>query len=98
MTPLTRTLGPAHPDVVAIAGHLAQRDDHQSRPNDEAVRPHARFLAIPTFLTVGWQVLHLGKDWRIVEGNIRRHEATEAKAAHRAALSAQAAAAGRNGR
>ena len=97
-TILTRALGPAHPDVVAIGDHLNRRDDLPARPKDDAVHPHARFLAIPTFLTVGWQVLHLGKDWRIVEGNIRRHEAKEAKAMHRAAMSAQPAAAGRNDR
>jgi tetratricopeptide (TPR) repeat protein len=93
---LTRALGPTHPDVVAVAEHL-KRHDHQQNAKENAVHPHARFLAIPTFLTVGWQVLHLGKDWRIVEGNIRRREAKEDKAAHRAALSAQAAAAGRKG-
>jgi tetratricopeptide (TPR) repeat protein len=93
---LTRALGPTHPDVMAVAEHL-KRHDQQPREIENAVHPHARFLAIPTFLTVGWQVLHLGKDWRIVEGNIRRREAKEDKAAHRAALSAQAAASGRKG-
>jgi tetratricopeptide (TPR) repeat protein len=95
---LTRALGPAHPDVIAIAEHLRPTDDRQPHPKNEAVHPHARFLAIPTFLTVGWQVLHLGKDWRITEANIRRREAKEARGAHRAAVSAQAATAGRNGR
>ena len=94
---LTRALGPAHPDAIAITDHLKRRDD-QPRPKDDAVHPHARFLAIPTFLTVGWQVLHVGKDWRIVEGNIRRREAKEAKAAQHAAVSAQAPTAARNGR
>jgi tetratricopeptide (TPR) repeat protein len=91
---LTRTLGPAHPDVIAIADHL-ERPDHKPAPKDKAAHPHPRFLAIPTFLTVGWQVLHVGKDWRIVEGNIRRREAKQAKGAHHAAVSA---AADRNGR
>ena len=94
---LTRVLGPTHPDVMAVAEHL-KRHDHQPLAKENVVHPHARFLAIPTFLAVGWQVLHVGKDWRIVEGNIRRREAKEDKAAHHAAVSAQAATAGRNGR
>ena len=94
---LTRALGPDHPDVIAIAKHL-ERPDHQPGPKDEAAHPHARFLAIPTFLTLGWQVLHVGKDWRIVEANIRRREAKEAKAAHNAAVATQAPTAARNGR
>ncbi len=97
-TILTRALGPAHPDVIAIAEHQKRNDDHRARPNDDATKHSVRFLAIPTFLTLGWQVLHIGKDWRIVEGNIRRREAKEAKAARRAMVSAQAATAGRNGR
>ncbi len=94
---LTQSLGPAHPDAIALADHVKQRD-HQPGAKDDAIHPHARFLAIPTFLTVGWQVLHVGKDWRIVEGKIRRREAKEAKAAHHAAVSAQAATAVRNDR
>jgi tetratricopeptide (TPR) repeat protein len=94
---LTRELGPSHPDVIAIADHLKRREN-QLRPDTGTVHAHSRFLAIPTFLTVGWQVLHLGKDWRIVEANLRRREAKEAKAAHRAMAPAEAAATARNDR
>jgi tetratricopeptide (TPR) repeat protein len=94
---LTRELGRAHPDVTAIADHL-KRLDRAPRPDAVTVHDHARFLAIPTFLTVGWQVLHLGKDWRIVEANIRRREAKEAKAVDRALAPSGTSASTQNGR
>jgi tetratricopeptide (TPR) repeat protein len=91
---LTRDLGSAHPDALAIAKH-ADGHGRQSLPAGAVPQPHARFLAIPTLLTVGWQVLHLGKDWRIVEANIRRREDKEARAAHRTATPKQGATIGR---
>jgi tetratricopeptide (TPR) repeat protein len=94
---LERELESAHPDRIAVAGHLRRL----ARPHapDHAAAPalQARFLAIPTLLTVGWQVLYIGKDWRIVESNIKRREAEEAKAAHRLAASSIAASTDQNG-
>lgn len=77
---LTRELGSAHPDLIAVTAHL-RRLNRPVVPSPEAVPPRGRFLAIPTLLTVGWQVLHIGKDWRIVESNLRKRDAREARAA-----------------
>ena len=87
-TILTGALGPAHPDVAALAlpGKQAKVG---SRPGPAPPKP--RFLAMPTLLTVGWQVLHLGKDWRVAEAKILWHEVKEAKAAHRPRASATSA-------
>ena len=91
---LTRELGSAHPDVIAIAKRVDGLS-HPSVPAGDTTHPPARFLAIPTLLTVGWQVLHLGKDWRIIEANIRRREAKESRAARRSTVPAHGAAIGR---
>ncbi len=88
---LSRELGSAHPDLLAVAGHL-RRLTQPPLPDSVAVQARARFLAIPTLLTVGWQVLHLGKDWRAVEANIRRREAREFKATQRSPAPSPAAA------
>ena len=94
-TILTRALGPAHPDVAALALE-GKRAKVGSRPGPPPPRP--RFLAMPTLLTVGWQVLHLGKDWRVVEANILWREVKEAKTAHRPKASANSAVAAGTGR
>ena len=77
---LERELGSTHPDRIAVASHL-RRLVRPPVSDHAAVPARARFLAIPTFLTAGWQVLYIGKDWRIIETNIKRREAKKAKAA-----------------
>jgi tetratricopeptide (TPR) repeat protein len=94
---LARALGPSHPDAIELAAHLKRRNA-PPQPGERPAPFHARFLAIPTFLTVGWQVLHVGKDWRVTETNIRRREVREAKTARRAAMADQARAAAPTGR
>jgi len=84
-TILARELGSAHPDSLTIASHRRRLKELPVRET-HARRPSARFLAIPTLLAVGWQVLYAGKDWRVVEANIRRREAKEARTAHQASV------------
>ncbi len=77
---LTDALGPAHPDVV-YASTLCQQSDKvvDNHSTKHARRVHVRFLTIPSLVTVGWQVLHLGKDWRPTEVKLRWQEAKSAR-------------------
>jgi tetratricopeptide (TPR) repeat protein len=90
---LTHELGPNHPDTVAVAAHAKQRAGRPHTDN-RAQRLRSRFLAIPTLVTVGWQVLYMGTDWRVTESNIRQRGAKAAKAAHRPAAAPKTAGAG----
>ena len=76
---LTDALGPAHPDVV-YASTLCEPSDKGDEKHvaKRGKRAHMRFLAIPSLVTVGWQVLHLGKDWRPTEVKLRWQEAKSA--------------------
>jgi tetratricopeptide (TPR) repeat protein len=87
---LTHTLGPSHPDTASVAAHAKRRaDPPRAEKGTKHLRP--RFLAIPTFLTVGWQVLYMGTDWRVTERNLQQRDAKTTKAAHRAAQPSRAA-------
>jgi tetratricopeptide (TPR) repeat protein len=88
---LTHELGPRHPDVVAMAA-LSDRTGDRPHTDDKTPRPRPRFLTIPTFVTVGWQVLDLGRDWRTIEAGILWREVKEAKTAHRSPAPAAASA------
>jgi tetratricopeptide (TPR) repeat protein len=71
---LTRELGPKHPDSIEVGNHARRRHD-SSHSSGTTTRVRARFLAMPTLLTLGWQVLYVGKDWRGVEKSVRQREA-----------------------
>jgi tetratricopeptide (TPR) repeat protein len=85
---LTRELGPTHPDAAALEAQT-KRPKAPSRTGADVTR--SRFLAMPTLLTVGWQVLHLGKDWRVIEANIRWREVKAAKTSGHASAPANSA-------
>jgi tetratricopeptide (TPR) repeat protein len=90
---LTHSLGPAHPDTAAVTAHARPRPPSAPRADHGARQPRPRFLAIPTFLAVGWHVLYVGTDWRVTERSLQARDARSAKATHRAALSGAAKAA-----
>jgi tetratricopeptide (TPR) repeat protein len=71
---LVRELGPKHPDSIDVGNH-ARRTHDLSHSSGTTTRVRARFLAMPTLLTLGWQVLYVGKDWRGVEKSIRQRDA-----------------------
>jgi tetratricopeptide (TPR) repeat protein len=78
---LNKQLGPSHPDVTSLIPQPDQRTV-PDRDNDRNHRARPRFLAIPTLITVGWQVLHMGRDWRAIEANILWRDVKEAKTGH----------------
>jgi tetratricopeptide (TPR) repeat protein len=82
---LVRELGPTHPDSIAISNHARTRHD-PAHPTDGPMRIRARFLAIPTLLTLGWQVLYVGKDWRELEKSIRLRDAKADRAIQKASM------------
>jgi tetratricopeptide (TPR) repeat protein len=66
----------AHSGLLAVPEK--PRANNSERGSQAIERP--RFLPIPAFLTVGWQVLYIGKDWRPVESRLRWRDTKEAKA------------------
>jgi tetratricopeptide (TPR) repeat protein len=93
---LTRALGPSHPDTAAVAAHARRRaDPPRADKGTNRIRP--RFLAIPTFITVGWQVLNMGTDWRVTERSIRQRDAKAAKAIRRASAPSRSTGSGQDG-
>jgi tetratricopeptide (TPR) repeat protein len=86
---LTRELGPTHPDSVAVGDHARQRHEPAHSTGD-AKRVRTRFLAIPTLLTLGWQVLYVGKDWRGLEKSIRLRDAKADRAVQRVSMPSRA--------
>ncbi len=89
-TILVRELGSTHPDSIEVGNHARHHHD-ASHSTDGATRVRARFLAMPTLLTLGWQVLYVGKDWRGLEKAIRLRDAKADRAMHRASMPTRAA-------
>jgi tetratricopeptide (TPR) repeat protein len=83
---LIRELGPTHPDSIEVGRHARLRHD-PAHPTSGATRIRARFLAMPTLLTLGWQVLYVGKDWRGLEKSIRLRDAKADRAIQKASIS-----------
>jgi tetratricopeptide (TPR) repeat protein len=82
---LLRELGPKHPDSIEIGNHARTRRDPPHPPGG-GIQIRSRFLAIPTLLTLGWQVLYVGKDWRVVEKSIRLRDAKADRAIQRTSM------------
>lgn len=85
---LDDALGARHPDTEAVAAHARALG---RRSGGDAARPAARFLAIPTLPTLGWQSGYWGKDWRPTAANLLRKEARAAKGARPAPTPARTA-------
>ena len=86
---LTRELGPAHPDSIEVGNH-ARRLHDPAHSSGATTHVRARFLAMPTLLTLGWQVLYVGKDWRGLEKSIRMRDAKADRAVQRASIPSHA--------
>ena len=82
---VVRELGPKHPDSIEIDNHARTRRD-PTHPPGGPMRIRVRFLAIPTLLTLGWQVLYVGKDWRGLEKSIRLRDAKADRAMQRTSM------------
>ena len=56
---LEKALGPDHPDTAEIAAHSKALDRRDGGPTPQP----PRFLAIPTFVVLGWWYTYSGSDW-----------------------------------